>query len=80
MKFRLVKPMLRYRGGCIRIIHWGKVMVEPQYALSGISREASGASPEGSMQGRNRTLMMQQISEVSDDPLQALTIQSKAVR
>ncbi len=75
MKFRLVKPMLRYRG-CIR----GKVVVNPQDALSGISREASGASPEGSMQGRNRTLMMQQISEVSDDPLQALTIQSKAVR
>ncbi len=54
-------------------------MVDPQDALSGISREASGASPEGSIQGRNRTLMMQQISEV-DDPLQALTIQSKAVR
>ncbi len=79
MKFRLVKPMLRYRG-CIRIIHWGKVVVDPQDALSGISREANGAPPGGSMQGRNRTLVTQQISEVSDDPLQALTIQSKAVR
>ena len=55
-------------------------MVDPQDALSGISRETSGAPPEGSMQGRNRTLVIQQISKVSDDPFQALTIQSKAVR
>ena len=56
-------------------------MVDPQDALSGISREASGAPPEGIMQGRNRTLVIQQISKISDDPFQeALTIQSKAAR
>ena len=33
-----------------------------------------------STQGRNRSLVVQQISQVSDDPFQALTIQNKAVR
>ena len=33
-----------------------------------------------STQGRNRSLVVQQISQVSDDPFQALTTQNKAVR
>jgi len=56
--------------------------VEPQMPHSqvGVSREANGGPPEGSTQGHNRSLVMQQISHVSDDPFQALTIQNKAVR
>lgn len=45
-----------------------------------ISREANGGPPEGSKQGLNRSLVIERISEVSDDPFQALTLQNKEVR
>ncbi len=50
-------------------------------ALTGVPREANGGPPEGYIVRRaNRSLVVQQISQVSDDPFQALTIQNKAVR
>lgn len=45
-----------------------------------VSTEANGRPPVGSKQGRNRTEVIQGISELSQDPFQALTLQNKQLR
>ncbi|KMP10966.1 hypothetical protein UR09_04725 [Candidatus Nitromaritima sp. SCGC AAA799-A02] len=56
-------------------------MVEIREAsLGSPSNKAADGPPSGSQQGQNRTEVIQQISEVSKDPFQALTLQNKALR